>query len=207
MAVAPNRPPSGIERARLMQMNQSGRNLGVRVVALHAGGVTLLPGAGGGRLDDRTYPNVGWSPASVAARLIWLGRSTDPVQRPIAVDRLTGRTGAPDPTCDPRSAAASPALSVDLPGRLDHDVEPGSQLFVGDRCVEVQLGSQSFEDGAHAHTLLGGEAVPVVVSVIADVCVEGFPTVVVRHLVPFMFLMRRVTASSSCNVAEAASGL
>jgi hypothetical protein len=27
----------------------------------------------------------------------------------------------------------------------------------------------------------------VVVSVIADVCVEGFSTVVVRHLVPFMF--------------------
>lgn len=50
--------------------------------------------------------------------------------------------------------------------------------------LEVKLRSERFEDRAYAHTLLGCEAVPVIVSVIANVCVQGFPTVVVRHLGP-----------------------
>jgi len=63
---------------------------------------------------------------------------------------------------------------------------------MGDRCIEVQLGSKRFKDGAYAYTLLGGETVPVIVRVIAHVGLQGFPTIVLRHWFPFMCL-RRVT--------------
>ena len=77
------------------------------------------------------------------------------------------------------SATAAPALGIDLPGGLHDGVEPGAQLLVRHRCVEVELRGERFEDRTDADTLLGGEAVPVIVGIIADVRVQGFSTVVV----------------------------
>jgi len=78
-----------------------------------------------------------------------------------------------------RSAPAAAPLSVDLPGRLDHDVQPLSELLVTERRVEVEFRGQCFQDGADAHTLLCGESVPMIMRVIAHVGVKGFPSVVV----------------------------
>ena len=76
-------------------------------------------------------------------------------------------------------AAAATTLGVDLAGRLDHGVQPLTQLFVAECSVEVELRSKRFQDGAHADTLLCSESMPMVVRVVAHVGVEGFPTFVI----------------------------
>lgn len=96
-------------------------------------------------------------------------------------------------------AATTSTLGINLSGRLDHDVEALPQLLMSDWSIEVELWGQSFKYRAHAYPLLGGEAVPVVVSIVTYVCMEGFSTVVVRHLVPFSVVVRRdITDQNQC---------
>ena len=80
-----------------------------------------------------------------------------------------------------RLAPSTTTLGVDLAGRLDHGVQPLAKLFMAQCSVQIELRSERFKNCAHADTLLSGEAMPVVVSIVAHVGMEGFPTIVIRH--------------------------
>ncbi len=47
--------------------------------------------------------------------------------------------------------------------------------------VQIQLWGKRFKNRAYADTLLCGESMPVIMSIVAHVGVEGFTTIVIRH--------------------------
>lgn len=91
-------------------------------------------------------------------------------------------------------APPPPPLGVYLSCRLHHGVEPLAKLFMAECSVQIELWCECLKNGTHAYTLLCGESMPVIVSVIAHIGMEGFPTIVIRrHLVgTFLFLSAAV---------------